>query len=663
MRVAALGFHLLSISSVLAYPFKGGAGTELGSVLVKRGQELCPALYQEGPIQFFAFPQSVFVAVTSTTRHVSHPPKINLKMQTTTRSSTASTSTLSTTTVSTTLSTTRATTSSTTTTTTTRITTSSTTTTAFQVVCSSTPPSCEANGCSGTVAPAGTGNPTCKSINFFGCACIPSVNTPGYTCPNQSCGANNCAGSFNNNGASATCKNYGAGCACAPTAAMAIGQHVVVILRPIRAETRHHAMQAVAQGRLIITERMPPVKETGLLAVVTLPKAQAVLVVPVGAAMVVTVQAAFSVILLYLSVLTCGPLAIVTQQKILVDHSRVVVPTDATANGMVILVLLGVQGTLWDAAVRLLRGPAGPAVTVRIVIAIIVRAPLPVTTPTLSALMPMRRATVIPRTIPAVIRKAAIRTGVMDNGTRVALLVVPVISSAAAVIRQGTHAAQERAASAMAAPDEGAVMASGAVLGDTLLVHAITTLSGVILIGMRVGRVVDMNSDRTRTNASPNSDLLANLPSNWNDVASSITIISWVVRCQFYVDINCSGASIYGNSDRNTGPNSWDLQGANSYFNDKVSSYKCWLDPLTFCGDFPDIALRNTSSGLRRIVDFNTNINPSFRAIENILPTNPDTMKACFIFTLALTAAVTASPIERGKKYSGSVLEFRRQMS
>ncbi|KAF3143615.1 hypothetical protein TWF569_007235 [Orbilia oligospora] len=260
-------------------------------------------------------------------------------------------------------------------------------------------------------------------------------------------------------------------------------------------------MQAVAQGRLIITERMPPVKETGLLAVVTLPKAQAVLVVLVGAAMVVTVQAAFSVILLYLSVLTCGPLAIVTQQKILVDHSRVVVPTDATANGMVILVLLGVQGTLWDAAVRLLRGPAGPAVTVRIVIAIIVRAPLPVTTPTLSALMPMRRATVIPRTIPAVIRKAAIRTGVMDNGTRVALLAVPVISSAAAVIRQGTHAAQERAASAMAAPDEGAVMASGAVLGDTLLVHAITTLSGVILIGMRVGRVVDMNSDRTRTNA------------------------------------------------------------------------------------------------------------------------------------------------------------------
>ncbi|KAF3167140.1 hypothetical protein TWF225_012062 [Orbilia oligospora] len=68
MRVAALGFHLLSISSVLAYPFKGGAGTELGSVLVKRGQELCPALYQEGPIQFFAFPQSVFVAATSTTR-------------------------------------------------------------------------------------------------------------------------------------------------------------------------------------------------------------------------------------------------------------------------------------------------------------------------------------------------------------------------------------------------------------------------------------------------------------------------------------------------------------------------------------------------------------------------------------------------------------------
>ncbi|KAF3236495.1 hypothetical protein TWF217_001831 [Orbilia oligospora] len=62
---------------------------------------------------------------------------------------------------------------------------------------------------------------------------------------------------------------------------------------------------------------------------------------------------------------------------------------------------------------------------------------------------------------------------------------------------------------------------------------------------------------------------------------------------------------------------------------------------------FPDIALRDTSSGLRRIVDFNTNINPSFRAIKNILPTNPDTMKACFIFTLALTAAVTASPIER----------------
>ncbi|KAF3282222.1 hypothetical protein TWF970_001636 [Orbilia oligospora] len=555
MRVAALGFRLLSISSVLAFPFKGGAGTELGSVLVKRGQELCPALYQEGPIQFFAFPQSVFVAVTSTTR-------------TTTRSSTASTSTLSTTTVSTTLSTTRATTSSTTTTTTTRITTSSTTTTAFQVVCSSTPPSCEANGCSGTVAPAGTGNPTCKSTNFSGCACIPSVNTPGYTCPNQSCGANNCAGSFNNNGASATCKNYGAGCACAPTTAMC-GNSASCDAGGCAGSFDNNGALATCKGNWATCRCNPTANTCGNQASCDAG----------GCAGSFDNNGAYATCKGNWATCRCNP----TQGTGGTCGARgscdggncagsflgntplpqVVVPTDATGNGMVILVSLGVQGTSWDAAVRLLRGPAGPAVIVRVVIAIIVRAPLPVTTPTLSALMPMRRATVIPRTIPAGIRKTAIRTGVMDNGTRVALLAVPVISSAAAVIRQGTHAAQERAASAMAAPDEGAVMASGAVLGDTLLVHAITTLSGVILIGMRVGRVVDMNSDRTRMNA------------------------------------------------------------------------------------FPDIALRNTSSGLRRIVDFNTNINPSFHAIKNILPTNPDTMKASFIFTLALAAAVTASPIER----------------
>ncbi|KAF3210302.1 hypothetical protein TWF679_006797 [Orbilia oligospora] len=500
-------------------------------------------------------------------------------MQTTTRSSTASTSTLSTTTLSTTLSTTRATTSSTTTTTTTRITTSSTTTTAFQVVCSSTPPSCEANGCSGTVAPAGTGNPTCKSTNFSGCACIPSVNTPGYTCPSQSYGANNCAGSF---------KNYGADCACIPTIAMC-GNSASCDAGGCAGSFDNNGALATCKSNWATCRCNPTANTCGNQASCDAG----------GCAGSFDNNGAYATCKGNWATCRCNPTQGTggtcgargscdgAQQKILVDRSRVVVRTDVAGNGMVTPVLLGAQGTLWDATVRLLRGLAGPAVIVRPVIAIIVRAPLPVTTPTPSAQTHMRRATVIPRIIPAVIRKAAIRTGVMDNGTRVALPAVRVILSAVAVIRRGTHAAQGRAASAMAAPDKGVAMASDAVLGDTLLVRATTTLSEVILIEMQTRRVVDMNSDRARTNASPNSDLLANLPSNWNDVASSITIISWVVRCQFYVGINCSGASIYGNSDRNTGPNSWDLQGANSYFNDKISSYKCWLDPLTFCGDVP----------------------------------------------------------------------------
>ncbi|KAF3172074.1 hypothetical protein TWF788_009517 [Orbilia oligospora] len=118
----------------------------------------------------------------------------------------------------------------------------------------------------------------------------------------------------------------------------------------------------------------------------------------------------------------------------------------------------------------------------------------------------------------------------------------------------------------MAAPDEGVVIASGAVLGDTLLFRATTTLSGVILIGMRAGRVVDMNSDRTRTNAQTyhRTGTMSPVPS---PLFHGLYVVNFIYR--------------------NTGPNSWDLQGANSYFNDKISSYKCWLDPLTFCGDVP----------------------------------------------------------------------------
>ncbi|EGX48311.1 hypothetical protein AOL_s00080g436 [Orbilia oligospora ATCC 24927] len=270
--------------------------------------------------------------------------------------------------------------------------------------------SCDAGGCAGSFDNNGA-LATCKG-NWATCRCNPTANT----CGNQaSCDAGGCAGSFDNNGAYATCKGNWATCRCNPT-----------------------------QG-------------TG------------------G---------------------TCG--------------ARGSCDGDNTCGSQQSCGSNGCNGQ-WDGNTGIARC-TGNFVGCR---SIIVRAPLPVTTPTLSALMPMRRATVIPRTIPAGIRKAAIRTGVMDNGTRVALLAVPVISSAAAVIRQGTHAAQERAASAMAAPDEGAVMASGAVLGDTLLVHAITTLSGVILIGMRVGRVVDMNSDRTRMNAQtyPRTGTMSPVPS------------------------------------------------------------------------------------------------------------------------------------------------------
>ncbi|KAK6507936.1 hypothetical protein TWF481_006356 [Arthrobotrys musiformis] len=192
--VLALCVLSIYISTVLAYPFKDGVGLRYN--LRKRGPELCPAVYQEGLVPFFAFPQSVFVAITSTT--------------TTTRATTTAQTTTTTTT-------TRPTTTPTTTVITTTRTTTSSTTTPFQVVCPSSPPSCEANGCSGTVV---SGTPACRSTNFAGCSCVPSANTPGYTCPNQSCSANNCAGSFDNNGAGSTCKNYGAGCSCTPTTAM-----------------------------------------------------------------------------------------------------------------------------------------------------------------------------------------------------------------------------------------------------------------------------------------------------------------------------------------------------------------------------------------------------------------------------------------------------------
>ena len=59
---------LLDISDVLAVPFDGKGSNGMGYNLMKRGQELCPALYPEpGPVPFFAFPDSVYVGVISAT--------------------------------------------------------------------------------------------------------------------------------------------------------------------------------------------------------------------------------------------------------------------------------------------------------------------------------------------------------------------------------------------------------------------------------------------------------------------------------------------------------------------------------------------------------------------------------------------------------------------
>ncbi|KAF3206933.1 hypothetical protein TWF106_000540 [Orbilia oligospora] len=504
MRVSALGFHLLSISSVLAYPFKGGAGTELGSVLVKRGQELCPAVYQEGLIQFFAFPQSVFVAVTSTTRQDDNSQFDGIN---------------------------------------------------FDIVDYDTVDNFidhesdykldnhyhhhENNN--QLYDHYGFPNSLFQHTSAMRSQwLLRNCGTGWYGEPDLqihqflwSCGANNCAGSFNNNGASATCKKYRAGCACTPTIAMC-GNSASCDAGGGAGSFDNNNALATRKGNWATCLCNPTANTCGNQASCDAG----------GCAGSFDNNGAYATCKGNWATCRCNP----TQGTggtcgacgSCDDENTCGSQQSCGSNGCNgqwdgNTVLLGVQGTLWDAAVRLLRGLAGPAVIVRTVIAIIVRAPLPVTTPTPSAQTHMRRATLIPRIIPAVIRKAAIRTGVMDNGTRVALPAVRVILSAVAVIRRGTHAAQGRAASAMAAPDEGVVIASGAVLGDTLLFRATTTLSGVILIGMRAGRVVDMNSDRTRTNASPNSDLLANLPSNWNNVASSITIISWVVCCQFYL--------------------------------------------------------------------------------------------------------------------------------
>ncbi|KZL65216.1 hypothetical protein CT0861_11650, partial [Colletotrichum tofieldiae] len=81
-----------------------------------------------------------------------------------------------------------------------------------------------------------------------------------------------------------------------------------------------------------------------------------------------------------------------------------------------------------------------------------------------------------------------------------------------------------------------------------------------------------------------NDNECQNLPAQFNDKISSIAIYSWIRRCQFHMNANCQGDYLYGNSETY---GNWGLQGENARFNDQISSYKCWLDPLTYCGDRP----------------------------------------------------------------------------
>ncbi|KAF3140304.1 hypothetical protein TWF703_003177 [Orbilia oligospora] len=677
--IVALCVLSISSSTVLAYPYKDSTGLRYN--LRKRGPELCPARYQAGLVPFFAFPQSVFVAITTTA------PTTTASRTPTTTSSVSSSAQTTTTTG-------PATTPSTTAITTTRTTTSSTTT-PFQVVCPSSPPSCEANGCSGTVV---GGTAACRSTNLAQCSCIPSVNTPGYTCPNQSCSANNCNGSFDNNGAGSTCKNYGAGCSCTPTTAMCgttqscdaggcagtFDSGTVATCKANWATCRCDPTPntcgtprdcdangcagtfdpngvATCKANYATCRCNPTSANCGNAASCDAGGCAG----SFDSNGIATCKGAYATCPCNPTPNTCGNpqtcdtdgcagsfnsdgratckgsfagLGNVPYPRCTNAYAGCNCnPTDNTCGTPRSCGDNGCNGA-WDG-----NTVAALAETAQVVILIIAPVALPALVMSHTRGVPtlMRAVTATQRIIHVAPRGVVETTGAMGSGgtcgnragcdsnncagSFAGLGNVPYPRCTNAYAGCNCNPTDNTCGTPRSCGDNGC---NGAWDGDSGIARCTGNFIGCrcnptsatcgarasCFSGGCAGRrggdgvwrctqkyapcgcyynsfwgFLDRDAGYTggRYELRSNDNECTNLPSNWNDVASSISVISWVVNCQFYENINCGGLSIYGTSQRNAGNNPWDLQGANSYFNDKISSYKCWLDPLTWCGDTP----------------------------------------------------------------------------
>lgn len=164
---------------------RNGTAAEL---LVTGSDGLCPALFPNpGPILFFHYPSSVLVPVTESSTSIASTSIASTSLTSPSPTATTATPTPQT-----------------------------STTTA--VACGPTSQVCEVTGCAGSFA---GGRGTCQSQQQMHCSCDPTNKTPGFQCGgSEACdGSDGCNGSFNNDG-SATCKGFGSGCTCKPSAAM-----------------------------------------------------------------------------------------------------------------------------------------------------------------------------------------------------------------------------------------------------------------------------------------------------------------------------------------------------------------------------------------------------------------------------------------------------------